>query len=128
MESYLREIWPYIESIGIPILAIIGGISFFSLNFYWRTCYNLRNLEEHIKRNKTSGGFIEKTFPAVGLRDIFYGFKPISKFDEGYFKIEAFQESLGYMIAFRKFYRIVFPIVISLAAIGITINELVIDK
>jgi len=128
MESFLREIWPYVERIGIPILAIVGGISFISLNFYWRTCYNLRKLEEHIKRNKTTKGFIEKTFPAVGLQDIFYGFKTVSKFDEYSLKTEAFQESLGYIIAFRKFYRIIFPVVISLVVIGITINEIVIDK
>ena len=119
----LHEIWPYVEKIGVPILAFITGVSFFSLNSYWRTCANLRQLEKYIVANKSVKGYSKKSLPSVGLFDIIYSFKPISKFQAEFLDYKIFQELLNTIITFRKFYKIAFPIIIILAIIGITINE-----
>ncbi len=128
MEDLLIEIWPFMETKGVSILAFIGGISYISLFFYWQICSNMRRLEKYIKKENTTKGYKEKAFPFVSLFDVFYSFKPISKFDKELMGYRRFNETFDVVKAFRKYYSIVFPIVISLAIIGITINECIIDK
>lgn len=124
----LDTFWGFIENIGVPILAIIGGLSFFSINFYLRECHYLRKMEEHLQNNKNLIGFKNQFFPVIWFDDVFYSFKRTSNFDPNHLKFRPFQEQLNTVKAFRKFYKIVFPIVITLAIIGIAINELIIDK
>lgn len=126
--KYLNEIWPWVEKIGIPILAIIGLLTFGSLNSYWRTISELRRLERYIIQNNTAKGFKEKSFPVVGLIDIIFGFFPISKFDNRLTKFKLGVEQIESVKMFRKYYRIMFPLVIGLATVGIFINEILIDK
>jgi hypothetical protein len=127
--SSLEVFWNnYIENIGVPILAIIGGLSFFSLNFYVRDIKNLRLMDEYIKKNKNLKGFKYRSFPFVGLEDIFYSFKKKKKFPSLNFEIKKFNDQIQVIRDYRKYYMYAFPIVITLAAVGISINELVIDK
>ncbi|MAC94326.1 MAG: hypothetical protein CMC96_02370 [Flavobacteriales bacterium] len=118
----------YIENFGVPILAVIGGLSFFSLNFYIRDIKNLRLMDEYIKKNKNLRGFKYRTFPIVGLKDFLYSFKNLKNFNEINFTIPKFSDQVQVVRDYRKYYSIVFPILVSIAIIGIAINELVIDK
>lgn len=124
----LGEIWPYIEKAGPVILAFAFGISFMSLNIYLQSCCQLRAMEKHLKRKNTLDGYTEEHLPTVGLFDIVYGFKPISKFNKEHLEYPQFKDMLTGIIGFRKMYRIVFPLLIGLAVIGISINEYVIDQ
>ena len=124
----LNTFWDFIENIGVPILALIGGLSFFSINFYLRECHCLRKMEEYIQNNKNLIGFKNQSFPIIWFEDVVYSFKRTSDFDPNHLKFRPFQEQLSTIKAFRKFYKIVFPIVITLAIIGMAINGLVIDK
>lgn len=124
----LREIWPYVEVVGPAVLALLIGISFFSLNVYLRSCSTLRAMEKYLDRNNTLSGFIEKPVPSIGLFDLFYAFKPISKLKKAHLQHPEFKSYVDGIKGFRKIYRIVFPLLITLAAIGIGINECIIDK
>lgn len=124
----LREIWPYVETAGPVILAFALGIPFLSLNIYLHTCSLLRAMEKHLNRKHTLEGYTEEQHPVTGLFDIIYGFKPISKFNKEHLEYPEFNDLFRGMIGFRKMYRIVFPLIIGLAAIGIAINEYVIDQ
>lgn len=126
--KFLFEIWPWVEKIGIPILAGVAILTFGSLNFYWRTISELKRLEKYIIQKQTTKGFKSKTLPLVGPLDIIFGFLPISKFDKRLSEYQIGLEHINSIKMFRKNYRILFPLVIGLATIGITINELIIDK
>lgn len=128
MEDILKEIWPSAIKIGIPIILSIVGLTLLSINFYWRICSNMRDIEKYIRINKTAKGYKEKIFQYVGLFDIFYGFKPVSKFDKEYLKYRIFNEKLESIKVFRKFYRVVFLFIVLFLFVGIFINEYIIDK
>ena len=124
----LTEIWPFVETFGIPILAFFGLLTFVSLNFYWRTISDLRRLENYIDKKGTVKGFLRKSFPIVSPLDIVFGFMPLSRFSENLTKFSIGREYLDTVRIFRKYYRVLFPTIIGIAAIGIAINERNIDK
>lgn len=103
-------------------------MTFGSLNFYWRTISETRRLEKHIIRKNSTKGFKSKTLPFVGPIDIVFGFLPISKFDKRLSEYKLGIEHIDSIKIFRQYYRILFPLILGLATIGISINELVIDK
>ena len=90
----LNEIWPYVENIGIPILAAIGGITFFSINYYFRDCKNLYLMETYIKENKSLKGFNYQIMPLIGPNALYYSFKSLSNFDEKYMRIPKFKKQV----------------------------------
>ncbi len=126
--DFLFKIWPYIEKFGPPFLAFIALITWLSLNFYLIECKNLLLLERYINNHGSTRGFYRRPFPVTGLVTLIYAFKPTSTFDKNLLKYKRFREQLENIQKFRKAYKLIFPILIILALVGITINELVIDK
>lgn len=70
LESFLKEIWPTVEQYGPPCLAFVGGLTIFSVNYYWKSCHSLRKMEEFIKENNTIRGYKDCSIPFIGLSDI----------------------------------------------------------
>ena len=84
-------------------------------------------METYIKENKSLKGFNYQIMPFIGPNALYYAFKSLSNFDEKYMRIPKFKEQVESIRAYRKTYSIIFPLVICLAIIGITINEAIID-
>lgn len=124
----LNEIWPFVETYGIPILAVLGGLGFFSLNFHFIDCYNLSLMEDYINKHQSLKGFKEQKFPLIGIFAVFYSFKNLSKLDPELLKIRVFKEKVQSIKGQRKTYAYFFPILLALATVGIALNEIVIDK
>lgn len=64
----MNEFWKLVENVGDPILALIGGVTFFSLNFYLRDCGYLRQMEEHLDKKRTQSNSEMISFPQLGLQ------------------------------------------------------------
>ncbi len=126
--EFLKDYWYIVENVGVPILAFIGGISFFSLNFYAIECMELSEMKTLLKRNGNlknykSKGYLSGLFNPIS---IFYIFTFLPDTDSPFYENKKFNEQARTIKAFRKYYKIVFPIVIILATIGIALNETVI--
>ena len=126
MKEFLVEIWPYIENIGLPILAIIGGISFFSINFYFQGISELRHMDEYFSKKKTIKGFKSKNIYFIGVFDIIYCFRNLNKLDFDLVKFKRVKAQISYVKMYRNYYKYAFPIIILLIVIGVIINETII--
>lgn len=127
--EFLKEYWDVVEKVGVPILAIIGGLSFFSINFYAVECMELSEMKTILKSKGNLNKYKPKNSFDVMLKpySIFYIFTFLPNSDSPFLNNEKFAEQVRTIKAYRKFYKIVFPIVIILAAIGITLNETVMN-
>ncbi len=125
--EFLKEYWYIVENVGVPILAFVGGISFFSLNFYAVECMELSEMKTLLKRNGNlknykAKGYLGGLFNPIS---IFYIFTFLPNADSPFYENEKFNEQVRTIKSFRKYYSIVFPIVIILTTIGIALNETV---
>lgn len=125
--SILEKVWPFVENVGVPILAFIGVLTFGSFMFYLNDIKNLRLMEKQLKLNGTLRNYRYQTLPIIGLREIFYAFKSLSSIELTYLRNKKFQEQVYTVRAYRQYYKVAIPTILALATIGIAINEMVID-
>lgn len=81
------------------------------------------DIKGHLNQFKASN-YLSKIFnPFSG----FYIFTVLPDMGSPYYEHEKFNAQINIIKGFRKVYKIVFPLIIGLAIVGISINELVID-
>jgi hypothetical protein len=127
METLLK-IWPFIERFGVPIIAIVGGVSFFSINFYFQSIGKLRHLENYYISKSSLKGFKPKNIYFIGFYELKYSFKRLSKLDSNFTKYKSVRDQVSYIRMYCKYYKLVFPIIIILVITGNIINEFIIDS
>ena len=124
----LDNIWYYVENLGVPILAIFGLLTYGSFMFYLIDLKNLRRMENQLSSQGSLTNFKYHHFTFIGLNEIFNAFRRISAIESAYLEDTKIKRQVAIVRGYRKFYKIAIPTIIGLATIGITINELIIDK
>jgi len=124
----LIENWGLVESFGPPIIAVLVVIIFFSSIFYALECKNMSEMEKELK---SKGNLDSFEYPDFNFTDpflMFYIFKFIPNSSSILFKEPEFKAQVNTIKTFRKFYKIIIPIIVLITAIGIVINGTVVSK
>lgn len=118
----IQEYWPTILEIGGSILALIGGVIFFSLNIYFRDCKNLALMKEYISKHDSLHGFYIPRMSFIGVNAFIYAFKSISNYDHKFTKHRKFKSQLELISGYRKLYVTIAPIILLLVLVAFGFN------
>lgn len=129
--EFLKEYWYVVENIGVPILIFVGIVTLFSINFYALECMELTDMKKEINKRGNLKLYKDKTnYVSRGLFNplcIFYIFYFLPNKDTKYYENTIFVKKVNTIRGYRKFYKIVLPIILILAIVGITLNETVMN-
>ena len=126
--EFIYDNWELVERFGPPIAAACMLIVLITLFLYGIECKHLHDMEREIKDVGDLSRFRLKTYGFVNTYLIFFILKPIPNRNSKFLEHPRYQAQVKTVKGYRKFFAVVIPLLVTLVAIGIYINEQIMDK